>query len=136
MSQIEKSAEDSRVAASTAASARESFTSLLRNPFRRPYAWVLSLSEKKSGAWALFVLAFAESSFFPIPPDVLLIALALGTRKKAFKFALICTIGSVLGGAFGYFLGYLLYEPVAKPLVAFLWSRRRVSDCEKVLQPI
>jgi membrane protein YqaA with SNARE-associated domain len=131
MSQSEKSTQDSRVAAFPAASAKESFTSLTRNPFKRLYAWVLSLSEKKSGAWALFILAFAESSFFPIPPDVLLIALALGTRKKAFKFALICTIGSVLGGAFGYYLGYALYEPVAKPLISFLGAEEKFQTVRK-----
>jgi membrane protein YqaA with SNARE-associated domain len=91
----------------------------------------LSLSERKSGAWALFILAFAESSFFPIPPDVLLIALALGTRKKAFKFALICTLGSVVGGACGYYLGYALYEPVAKPLISFLGAEEEFQTVKK-----
>jgi membrane protein YqaA with SNARE-associated domain len=102
-----------------------------RNPIRRLYHWVLSLSEKKSGAWALFILAFAESSFFPIPPDVLLIALALGTRKKAFKFALICTVGSVLGGVFGYGLGFALYEPVAKPLISFLGAEKEFQKVKE-----
>jgi len=102
-----------------------------RNPIRRLYHWVLSLSEKRSGAWALFILAFAESSFFPIPPDVLLIALALGARKKAFKFALICTVGSVLGGAFGYGIGCALYEPVAKPLVSFLGAEKEFQKVKE-----
>ncbi|MEK6862489.1 MAG: YqaA family protein [Nanoarchaeota archaeon] len=59
------------------------------------------------GAWGLFILAFIESSFFPIPPDLLLITLSLFEPEKAFFFALICTIGSVLGGMFGYLIGYI-----------------------------
>jgi len=59
---------------------------------------------------ALFLLAFAESSFFPIPPDVLLIALSLSIPKKAFKYAAVCTLGSVLGGVLGYFLGWQFWE--------------------------
>jgi len=69
------------------------------------YNWVLSWADSRYGAAALFILAFSESSFFPIPPDVLLIALAVSRPKRAFYYALISTIGSVLGGAFGYFIG-------------------------------
>ncbi|UCH98735.1 MAG: DedA family protein [Candidatus Aminicenantes bacterium] len=76
---------------------------------RRLYDWVLSWAEKPSAQYALFVLAFAESSFFPIPPDVLLIPLVLGYRKKWFKLAAITTAGSALGGIFGYFIGHLLW---------------------------
>ncbi|MFA6269413.1 MAG: YqaA family protein [archaeon] len=77
---------------------------------RKLYDWTLSWAETKYGALALFVLAFAESSFFPIPPDILLIALCVSIQKKSFKYAAICTIGSVLGGLFGYFIGYSFYE--------------------------
>ena len=73
------------------------------------YNWVLEWSDSKWGAFALFLLAFTEASFFPIPPDVLLIALCLGLRTKAFKFALICSIGSALGAVFGYSIGYFLW---------------------------
>ena len=73
------------------------------------YNWVLEWSDSKWGAVALFLLAFTEASFFPIPPDVLLIALCLGLRTKAFKFALICSIGSALGAVFGYSIGYFLW---------------------------
>lgn len=76
---------------------------------RKLYDWVLSWSETPYGAVALFILAFAESSFFPIPPDALLIALVLGARKKAFKFALICTIGSISGAVLGYLIGHYLW---------------------------
>lgn len=73
---------------------------------KRIYDWVLHWSETKYGAVALFVLAFIESSFFPVPPDALLIALVLGSRTKAFKFALNCSIASVLGALLGYAIGY------------------------------
>ena len=73
------------------------------------YDWVLSWAESPFGAWALFVLALAESSFFPIPPDVLLIALVLSVRSNAFKYALICSSASIIGGLLGYLIGYELW---------------------------
>ena len=79
------------------------------NMIRRLYDWVLSWADSRWGTLALFLLAFAEASFFPIPPDVLLLALALGATHRAFRFALIATIGSVLGGALGYYIGYELW---------------------------
>ena len=90
------------------------------NILRKLYDWVLHWADTPYGPLALFVLAFSESSFFPIPPDVLLIALILGNPRKAFRFALICSIASIVGGVFGYFIGYRLwwsspgvYSPVA-----------------------
>ena len=74
------------------------------------YIWILHWADTKWGVPALFLLAFAESSFFPIPPDVLLIALCLGATKKSFRFSTICTIGSVLGAMGGYLLGYFLWQ--------------------------
>jgi membrane protein YqaA with SNARE-associated domain len=75
-------------------------------PLRRLYDWVLSWAHHRHAPLALFLLAFAESSFFPVPPDVLLIALALGIPARAFRLALITTAGSVLGGLAGYAIGY------------------------------
>ena len=79
------------------------------NIIRRLYDWVLHWANTPYGPLALFVLAFSESSFFPIPPDVLLIALILGNTRQAFRFALICSIASIVGGVFGYFIGYKLW---------------------------
>lgn len=76
---------------------------------RKLYDWVLSWAETKYGAYALFLLAFAESSFFPIPPDALLIALVLGARTKAFQYAANCTIASVTGALLGYAIGHFLW---------------------------
>ena len=83
------------------------------NPLRQIYNWTLSLAERKfSGLW-LGLLSFAEASFFPIPPDVLLIPLCLGKMKKAFKFAFICSIASVLGGIAGYAIGAFAWDELS-----------------------
>jgi membrane protein YqaA with SNARE-associated domain len=76
---------------------------------RRIYTWVLSWADKKHSSKALFGLAFAESSFFPIPPDVLQIALSVSKPKRSFFYAAISSVGSILGGIFGYFLGLKLW---------------------------
>jgi membrane protein YqaA with SNARE-associated domain len=73
------------------------------------YDWVLHWAETPYGPAALFLLAFAESSFFPIPPDVLLIALAISIPLRAFRFAAIAAVGSLLGGIFGYGIGWKLW---------------------------
>ncbi|MDP2303499.1 MAG: YqaA family protein [Ignavibacteria bacterium] len=76
---------------------------------RRLYDWMLHWAATPYGSIALFVIAFAESSFFPIPPDALLIALVLGARHKAFNFAANCMVGSVLGALLGYAIGYFVW---------------------------
>jgi len=83
------------------------------------YQWVEGFSTKPGALWALFIIAFAESSFFPIPPDVLLIALAVAMPTRSMKFAAICSVGSVLGGMFGYFIGYELMGIVGQPIIDF-----------------
>ena len=89
------------------------------NFLRRAYDWVIGWSNSPYGALALFLLAFAESSFFPIPPDVLLIALAIGAPRKWLKYAAVCTLGSVLGGVFGHFIGRVFFETVGLPILHF-----------------
>jgi membrane protein YqaA with SNARE-associated domain len=79
------------------------------NWLKKMYVWVLKWAETPYGPMALFILAFAESVFFPIPPDILLIALALGSTRKSFRFALNCTIGSVSGAFAGYALGHFAW---------------------------
>ncbi len=81
-----------------------------KNIVRRLYDWVLHWAETPYGTPALATLSFAESSFFPVPPDVLLIALDMGKPKKAFYYALVCSIASVLGGMLGYFIGMALWS--------------------------
>lgn len=92
---------------------------LRRGPVRRLYDWTLGWADRPGGTWALFALAIAESSFFPIPPDVLLIALAIGRPKRGMWFALVCTVGSVIGGIIGYYIGYGLFEQIGRPVLEF-----------------
>ena len=73
---------------------------------RRLYDWVLSLADTQHASWSLFGISFAESSFFPIPPDVLLAPLCLGNRQRSMWFATITTFGSVLGAFLGYAIGF------------------------------
>ncbi|MCP3177860.1 MAG: YqaA family protein [Desulfuromonadales bacterium] len=87
---------------------------------RRLYDWVLHWAYTPFGAPALFLLAFAESSFFPIPPDVLLLALCISVPAKSFRFALICSLGSVLGGMGGYGIGMVLWEGVSGYFYAYV----------------
>ncbi|MCF7802071.1 MAG: DedA family protein [Candidatus Marinimicrobia bacterium] len=76
---------------------------------RRTYDWLLHWAETPYGWLVLFIWAFTESSFFPIPPDAFLIAMVLGARKRAFTFALSASIASALGGMFGYGIGHFLW---------------------------
>jgi membrane protein YqaA with SNARE-associated domain len=80
---------------------------------RRLYDWVLHWANTPYGAPALFLLAFAESSFFPIPPDVLLLALCISVPARSFHFAFLASIGSVLGGVLGYGIGIWLWGGVS-----------------------
>jgi membrane protein YqaA with SNARE-associated domain len=76
---------------------------------KRLYNWILSWSESRWGWLALFTIALFEASWFPLPPDILLIALCLGATKKSFRFATLCLAGSILGAALGYGIGYFLW---------------------------
>ncbi len=86
---------------------------------KKLYDWVLHWAETPYGVPALFLLAFAESSFFPVPPDVLLIALAISIPKKSFKYAVVCTVGSILGGMLGYLIGLKLIDTIGMPILNF-----------------
>ena len=86
---------------------------------RKIYDSVIHLSSSEHALAWLFVISFAESSFFPIPPDIMLIPMILATPKKAWKIAGICTLASVIGAYLGYFIGFVLREEVAIPLLKF-----------------
>ena len=90
-----------------------------RSMLRRLYDWTLSWAEHPAGGYALFFIALLESSVFPIPPDVLLIALCVGSVTKAYRFALICTAGSLVGGVLGYGIGVFGFELIGEPIVRF-----------------
>ena len=72
----------------------------------------MDLASQKHAIWALAAVAFIESSFFPIPPDIMLIPMVLAARRSAWRYAATCTIASVLGGMLGYAIGALLYDSV------------------------
>jgi len=91
-------------------------TRLRPNWIRRLYAWVLHWADTPYALPALVALAFAESSFFPIPPDVLLIALCMGRPRQSFRFAFWCSIASVTGGMLGYWIGYAA-EPLGRWII-------------------
>ena len=77
---------------------------------RHLYDWVIRLAQHKNAIPAMGVISFMESSFFPIPPDVMLVPMVLANRDKAFRIALVCTVCSVLGGLLGYAIGYYFFE--------------------------
>jgi membrane protein YqaA with SNARE-associated domain len=79
---------------------------------RRMYDWCIASADKPYALWMLGIVSFAESSFFPVPPDVMLAPMSLAQPKKAWLFALVCTITSVAGGVLGYAIGALLYDSV------------------------
>ncbi|MFV0645779.1 MAG: YqaA family protein [Sphingomonadaceae bacterium] len=87
---------------------------------RRLYDWTMDKASDPRAQWWLALFAFAESSFFPIPPHPLLGLMCLAEPKKALRFAAITTIASVAGGLFGYFIGYFLYESVGQWLIGIL----------------
>ncbi len=97
--------------------------------FQRLYRWTLTLAESPHAPWALGVIAFAESSFFPVPPDAILIPMSIARPKNSWTYALICTLGSVAGALLGYAIGALLFETVGKWLInlygygARAWTR-------------
>lgn len=86
---------------------------------RKIYQWMVDAASGKNALWALAIVAFVESSFFPIPPDIMLIPMIIAAPKKAWKIATVATIASVVGGYFGYLIGFLGYDLIAKPLLDF-----------------
>lgn len=87
--------------------------------FRQLYNKILSLAAHPRADLALFIVAFVESSFFPIPPDVLLIPMVIVNQKRAFRYATICTAGSVIGGIFGYTIGMFFFDTIGQTAIKF-----------------
>ena len=88
-----------------------------RSLLRRLYDWCVAAADKRHALWTLIAVAFAESSFFPIPPDAMLIPMSLARPDRAFRFAAWCTLASVVGGVVGYGIGALLYDSVGAWLI-------------------
>lgn len=83
------------------------------------YDWTLRIAAHRHAVWGLAGISFAESSFFPIPPDVVLIPMCLADRRKAFFYATVCTLATVAGGLLGYAIGYFLYDTVGIKILEF-----------------
>ena len=103
-----------------------------KNVIRRMYDWVIGWADSPYGLWALFFIAFIESSVFLIPPDVLLLALAFGAPKKSFKFAIVCAVGSVLGAVGGYFIGQFFYDSIGIWVVETYGLSAKMKVVEKL----
>lgn len=93
---------------------------------RRLYDKTLELAAHRHAVWALAGVSFAESSFFPIPPDVMLMPMVVAKRRKAWLYAAVCTIASVFGGMAGYLIGYGLFETIGEPILG-LYDPERVA---------
>jgi len=90
-----------------------------RGMLKRIYDWCIEAAHKPYALWVMGVVAFAESSFFPVPPDVMLIPMSLARPQRAWLYALVCTAASVLGGILGYAIGALLYDSIGHWLIEF-----------------
>ncbi len=97
---------------------------------RKIYDKMLALSEGNAAMWALFAVAFAESSFFPIPPDIMLIPMILAAPSKAWHIAGLATFASILGGYFGYAIGIFLFDLIAEPLLKFYGYLEKFKEFE------
>ncbi|MGI9389255.1 MAG: YqaA family protein [Boseongicola sp.] len=95
---------------------------------RRLYDWTLSLSAHPHALWALAIIAFVESSFFPIPPDILMIPMILARPSRAWIIALVATLASVVGGLFGYFIGAVLFDSVGQSIFDFYGKSEAVES--------
>ena len=97
---------------------------------RRIYDHTLNLASRKNALTWLFVISFIESSFFPIPPDIMIVPMVLATPKEAYKIAGVATVASVLGGYFGYFIGVYGFELIARPLLEFYGYMKQFGEFE------
>jgi len=86
---------------------------------RNLYNWTITLGQTRYALWALAIIAFVESSVFPIPPDVLMIPMIIAAPRRAFLIASVATVASVLGGGFGYYIGATLYDSIGQPVLDF-----------------
>ena len=97
---------------------------------RRIYDHTLNLASRKNALTWLFIISFIESSFFPIPPDIMINRMFLATPKEAYKIAGVATVASVLGGYFGYFIGIYGFELIARPLLEFYGYMKQFGEFE------
>ncbi len=92
------------------------------------YDWTLRLADSKHALWALAVVSFAESSFFPIPPDVIMIPMIIARPSRAFLIAFVSLVASVAGGLMGYYIGWGLFESVGRPVLEFYGKTEAAAE--------
>jgi membrane protein YqaA with SNARE-associated domain len=95
---------------------------------RRLYDWTLSLAVHKHALLALALISLIESSIFPIPPDILIIPMVLAARDRAWLVASVCTVASVIGGVFGYGIGFFMFDQIGKPVLEFYQYAGKFSE--------
>ncbi len=100
------------------------------NILRQLYEWTLKKSEHPKASWFLSIISFSESSFFPIPPDIILIPMIIAKTAKAWIYAFICTVSSVLGGAFGYLIGFFFYNSMGILIVNYYGLGNQFTNFE------
>jgi membrane protein YqaA with SNARE-associated domain len=99
---------------------------------QRLYNWTMSFAAHPNALLILALIAFAESSFFPIPPDILLIPMVLAAREKAWKLATVCTVSSVVGGMAGYGIGYGFFETIGQPVLEFYHAVEKFESVKEL----
>lgn len=95
---------------------------------QRLYDWTLSLAQHPRAMWALAIVAFVESSFFPIPPDILMIPMIIARPNRAFLIATVCLVSSVIGGLLGYAIGGLAFEAIGQPILTSLGKADAMAE--------
>ena len=101
---------------------------------KRTYDWTMRVAAGRNALPALAVISFVESSFFPIPPDVLMIPMIIAAPHRAWRIAAICTLSSVLGGFLGYAIGYFAFEAIGEPVLRFYGATERYHELEALYQ--
>src|SRR5258707_2759957 len=102
----------------------------------RLYSRALALAASPHAMWVMAAMSFAESSFFPLPPDILLIPMILAQPRRAWLIAGVCTVASVLGGVVGYAIGYFLFAAGGRPVLRFYHTAGRVEAVQSALSPM
>lgn len=94
----------------------------------RLYEWTMGLARHRHASWTLGIVSFIESSVFPVPPDVVLIPMVLARRERAWRYALVCTVTSVLGGIAGYLIGLFLFDQIGEPLLSLYGYEQKFGE--------
>ena len=103
-----------------------------RGLVEKTYNYLIDLASRPNAMMFLFIVSFVESSFFPIPPDVMLIPMVLATPHKAWRIAGVATIASVLGGYFGYIIGVYFFDLIARPILSFYGYMSRMGRLDRL----